>query len=310
MARNQSVNSLIAISVPYRTPITETSIVAGQSCFLTFKLFVLQTAGLAIEGPGTPEWRLLQNCKQEMEMEAISIAEGSINWNGGQRITLRAGDTATCTSLRPGQLYGIFVYNSAQNDNTANVNVVWSNSSPPVPITVPGTTANAGLASMGFVSGSDTQTISASLPSNAGIAQVEIWLGSVSMPTDTSGLDNQKLPIDGKPHSFNKYRRYFAVPPSSWHTLTLVSKITQFVSCQFRQQEAVVFVLNQTSNGLLPGQVTTMGPTASAKGAVTINGVTYQSVSENLQGDGTQWVWMNADSEQDSTDASISLQAL
>ena len=243
-------------------------------------------------------------------MQALSIAEGTINWNGGQRITLRAGDTATCTTLRPGQLYGIFVYNSAQNDNSAEVTVVWSNSQPPVPITVPGTTANAGLASMGFVSGSDTQTVSVSLGSNAGIAQVEIWLGSVSMPTDTSGLNNQKLPIDGNPHEFNKYRRYFSVPPSSWHRLTLVSKITQFVSCQFREQKATVFVLNQTSNGLLPGQVTTMGPTASAEGAVTITGVTSQSTSENLQGDGTQWVWMDADSEQDSKQATISLQAL
>jgi len=68
--------------------------------------------------------------------------------------------------------------------------VNWSNSQPPVPITVPGTTANAGLASLGFVSGTDTQTVSVSLPSNAGSSQVEIWLGSVGMPTNTSGLTN------------------------------------------------------------------------------------------------------------------------
>lgn len=243
-------------------------------------------------------------------MHSIQIAEGTINWNGGQRITLGAGDTATCTTLRPNQLYGIFCYNSAQNDNTAIVNVVWSNSQQPVQITVPGTTGNAGLAAMGFVSGTDTQTVSVSLSSNAGIAQVDVWLGSVSMPTNTSGLTNSLLPSDGQQYPFNKYVRYYAVPPSSWQQLTIVSTIVQFISCQFRAQQATVFVVNETSNGLLNGQVTPMGPTASAKDAVIISSAEFQSLSETLQGDGTQWVWMNADSQQDSQQATISLQAL
>lgn len=243
-------------------------------------------------------------------MHSIRIADNEINWNGGQRISLRAGDVARCTTLRPGQLYGIFIYNSAQNDNNAQVNVVWSNSQPPVPITVPGTTANAGLASMGFVSGTDTQTISISLPQNSGIAQVEAWLGSVSMPTNTSGLSNRTLPADGEPYPFNKYSRYFTVPPSKWMQLTITSVINQFISCQFRQATATVFVVNETSNGLLPGQVTSMGPTASASGAVNISSSQIQSIEESLQGDGTQWVWMDADSQQDSQTATISLQSL
>lgn len=69
-------------------------------------------------------------------MESVAISAAQINWNGGQRITLTAGDTATCTALSPGQLYGIFIYNSAQNDNNSTVSVNWSNSQPPVPITV------------------------------------------------------------------------------------------------------------------------------------------------------------------------------
>ena len=243
-------------------------------------------------------------------MNSIQIPEGAINWNGGQRITLRAGDTATCTTLNPGQLYAIFMYNSTQNDTNGTVNIVWSNSQPPVKATIPGTTANAGLASVAFVSGTDTQTVSVSLPTNAGIAQIDLWLGSVGMPIDTSGLDNQPLPIDGNPHDFNKYTRYYAVPPSSWQQLTIVSAITQFLSVQFREAKAIVYVVNETSNGLLPGQVQSMGPTAQAAGAVAINGVTIQSVQGNLQGDGTQWVWMNADSAQDSQSASISLQSL
>lgn len=81
--------------------------------------------------------------------------------------------------------------------------------------TVPGTTANACLASLGFVSGTDTQTISVSLPSNSGIAQVELWLGSTSMPTNTSGLNNNQLQAKGEQYPFNKYNRYYAVPPSN-----------------------------------------------------------------------------------------------
>lgn len=243
-------------------------------------------------------------------MQSIQIPKGVINWNGGQRITLGAGDTATCTVLSPGQIYGIFLYNSTQNDTNATVNVVWSNSKPPVPIAVPGTTANAGLAAIGFVSGTDTQTISVSLPSNAALSQVEAWIGSVSMPIDMTGLNNQALPIDGKPHPFNKYTRYFCVPPSSWHQLTIVSKITQFISVQFRSAKAVVYVLNETSNGLQDGQVVLIGTTAQTEGVVTIKPVTIQSVQDTLQGDGSQWVWMDADSEQDSEAAALSLQSL
>lgn len=202
------------------------------------------------------------------------------------------------------------MYNSAGNDNNVDVNVVWSNSQAPVKITVPGTTANAGLASLGFVSGSDTQTLSISIPSSSGIGQVEAWLGSTSMPTDGSSLSNNVLPADGQQHPFNKYARYYAVPPSKWMSLTIVSQITQFLSCQFREDKATVFVINETSNGLLTGQVTNIGPTASEKGAVTLVSTQIQSMSYNLQGDGSQWVWIDADSMQDSSSASISLQSL
>ncbi|MDD1017040.1 hypothetical protein [Pseudomonas rubra] len=243
-------------------------------------------------------------------MESIGLLATQTNWNGGQRITLKSGDTATCTTLSPGQLYGIFIYNSAQNDTNAKVNVVWSNSQPPCAITVPGTTANAGLSSMGFVSGTDTQTVSVSIAPNSGLSQVDIWLGSVSMPTSTSGLNNQPLQANGELYQFNKYTRYYAVPPSKWMSLTIVSKITQFISCQFRQSQATVFVVNETSHGLLDGQVTKMGPTASEKGAVDIKTSDIQSINYNLQGDGTQYVWMDADSQQDSQSASIALQSL
>ncbi|WP_448092750.1 hypothetical protein [Pseudomonas lini] len=92
--------------------------------------------------------------------------------------------------------------------------------------------------------------------------------------------------------------------------LTITSTISQFLSCQFREAQATVFVVNETSNGLLSGQVTTIGPTAGEVGAVKITYSQIQSISNNLQGDGTQWVWIDADSQQDSQSATISLQSL
>lgn len=87
----------------------------------------------------------------------------SINWKNGQLITLDPGDTATCQTLTGGQLYGLIFYNAAANDAGANISVVWSQSQPPVTVSVPGTTANQGLASVLFVNGSDTTTVSAAM---------------------------------------------------------------------------------------------------------------------------------------------------
>lgn len=240
-------------------------------------------------------------------MPTYAIQEGNINWNGGQRITLRSGETAQCSTLVQGQLYGIFLYNSAQNDQDTTVNVDWSNSSPPKPVKVPGTTANLGLASLCFVSGTDTQTIKISVSSGSGTASVDAWLGSVGMPTDTSGLDNGPLPSDGVAHPFDKYRRYYAVPSSTWHQLTITSPNVQFISAQFQTAKAVVNVVRETANGV-GDQVSHVGDTA--KDQYEVNSSGNNSIQTNLIGGGMQFVWVNADSQQDSDDSTISLQEI
>jgi hypothetical protein len=80
------------------------------------------------------------------------------NWDGGQVSMLTSGQTLTCTTLSSGQLYGIILYNSAGNDNDATVNVALGNQQLKQ-VTVPGTTANQGLASVVLVSGNDGQTV-------------------------------------------------------------------------------------------------------------------------------------------------------
>ncbi len=231
----------------------------------------------------------------------------NINWNGGQLITLNPGDTATCAGgLNPGQIYAIFLYNSANNDKNSPVNVVWSNSQPPVLVTVPGTTAKQGLAALCFVSGDDTNTVSISLGQSSSGTQVQAFLGSVKMPVDTSGIKNISMPLDGQNHAFQAFTRFYAVPQSHWYSGQIQSDINQFISVQFTEARAIVNIVNQLVD---PSYVVKYaGP--SSQPAVTINSIQSQTLTWNFQGNGTQFVWMNADSVQNSQTATISVQSL
>lgn len=239
---------------------------------------------------------------------AQDAAASQIDWDGGQRLTLGAGDTATCTDLNPGQLYAIFLYNSALHDTNTTVYVVGSNAQQPIPVTVPGTTANQGLASLVLVKGSDTQTISVSIPSVSANSGIDCWLGSVQMPLNTAGLNNSQLPANGQPQPFGKYARYFAVVPSSWHQLSINSAIQQFISVQFSEAFATVNIVNPIVGA--SANVTAFG--------TVLEGTDYkvqkapasspQTLSYEFEGNGLQSVWMNADSPQDSTGATIALQ--
>lgn len=229
----------------------------------------------------------------------------STNWNNGQLITLSPGDTATCQQLNSNQLYGLIFYNSAGNDAGANISVVWSQSQPPATIHVPGTTGNQGLASVLFVNGSDTTTVSAAMLQNQPGAQVQTYIASVKLPTDTNGINNQSLPADGQPHSFNKFTRYYTVPASHWYQAQIQSTINQFITIQFAEQSAKVLVVNSL---VAPGtQIQSVGRASSQ---VTQTVVQYQTASWSLQGNGQQIVIVNADSVQNSQNATISLQSL
>lgn len=229
----------------------------------------------------------------------------SINWNNGQLLTLNPGDTATCQKLNSNQLYGLMFYNSAGNDAGANVSVVWSGSQPPVSVYVPGTTGNQGLASVLFVNGSDTTTVSAAMLQNQPGAQVQTYIASVKMPVDTSGINNLPLPADGQLHQFQKFTRYYTVPASHWYQAQISSNINQFISIQFAEQAAVVNIVNS-----LVDPTNLVQAVGKAAGQYKTNVSTYQTISWPLQGNGQQIVLVNADSVQNSQSASISLQSL
>lgn len=227
------------------------------------------------------------------------------NWNDGRLLTLEPGDTATCQGLNQAQLYGLFFYNSAQNDTGANILVNWSNSEPPAKVSVPGTNAAQGLASILFVDGSDTTTVAASMLQNQSGAQVQCFIGSVKMPMNTDGINNQALPADGQHHPFDAFTRYYAEPESNWYQVTVESDISQFISVLFTERYATVSVINALVH---PGQqVAAVGQAAHM---FRLQTSLHQIDQYPIQGNGGQSVWINADSVQDPGHAVIALQSL
>jgi len=232
----------------------------------------------------------------------------SINWDDGRLIEFGQGDTATCTgNLNKGQIYALYFYNYAGNDANTTVTVTGNNAFPPVNVTVPGTTGDQGLAALCFVSGDDTNTIAASILNGQPGAKIQAFIGSVKMPTNTSGINNEKLPLDGQNHAFEKFTRYYAVPASHWYSGQITSDVNAFISVQFMENQAQVICVNAPASGV--GSVIEYYG-ASAEANVTVTAVPYQSVTWNISGNGSQYVWINADSIQNSEDATISVQSL
>ena len=228
-----------------------------------------------------------------------------IDWNDGRLITLTPGDTATASgALDTHQLYGLF-FCATPNDADAIVDVVWSASRPPATVIVPGTTAHHGLASVLFVSGNDTHTVSAALrPSQPG-ARVQCFLGSVKMPSNPAGMHDQQLAVNGELHPFQGVTRYHTVVQNPWYAGMIRSNVHQFIAVQFSEQLAKVYVVNATSDPSL--QVQAVG---QAAGRYQIEASATQIVSWYLQGNGTQLAWFNAEGVRSAQTAGMSLQSL
>jgi hypothetical protein len=228
----------------------------------------------------------------------------NINWDNGQLVTLGEGDTARAENLNDDQLYGLFFYNAAGNDADTTVEVVWSNSQKPKSVTVPGTTQSQGLASVLFVYGGDTTTVSAAVTQGNPGAQVQAFIGSVKMPMG-GGIDNRELPANGQPQNFNKFTRFYTVPQSHWYDVIVRSDVNQFIVVQFSEAKALVLVVNRLVDPSADVQAV-----GQAVNMFTIQTSTTQSIDADMQGNGRQIVWINADSVQNSQSASITLQSL
>lgn len=229
------------------------------------------------------------------------------NWDNGGKRALKAGDEKLlCEELRSGQLYAVMMYNSAQNDREARVTVFAHGKD--VEVRVPGTTGNEGLASVCLVSGEEGNSVSVSIARTEEGAEIQVWLFSVSMPTQMPHDRNIHLQPDGKEISFGTYTRAFCVPPSTTSRAVLrTAGNNQFIALQMREDHATVLVLNPSDT--YKDRIKAIGRAAAAYTTVTAT-ERRQEITSKVQGDGTQIVWMNADSEQDSTNVKLSLQAL
>ncbi|WP_017972755.1 hypothetical protein [Actinopolyspora halophila] len=230
------------------------------------------------------------------------------NWDQGGQIKLKRGDSATSReNLSHTQLYGMFLYNSAQNDTDATVHVesdLGSHS-----IEVPGTTGDKGLASIMFFYGGDTKYVKVSIRQDAPpTTEITAFLASRAMPIDTTGFTNQELSNDGKWYGIDRFYRFYAVPPSRKHQWELTSPQTAFSMVRFEQNRAEVLVVKTNPAVDLRQRVKAIG---RAKDMYTTDEKTSSVLkSQPFWGSGNQMVWMNADSSQNSNQTGIRLYTL
>lgn len=250
-----------------------------------------------------------------MTQAKIFASETNGNWDDGRLVTLntQAGSNKyTCNAIQNGAT-GLFLYNSANIDHDITVTVLTANSSAPQKITVPGTTGNQGLASIVLVNGNFTNSVTLSITADQpSDSQVSAFLCSLAFPINTAGIKNLQLPTNGTPQSFNAFTRFYSVPASTWYQMTLQSNVTQFYTAQFGPgtSDVSIYCVNP-------------GPNAAAQvfQADPNNQVVYkfiqpapnqpqQKVTASLFGNGQQFVWIDADSVQNSQEATIALQQL
>jgi hypothetical protein len=236
------------------------------------------------------------------------------NWDSGQVSTLNAsqGGSLICDALVAGQLYGLFLYNTANYDTQfyVQVQVTAQGTTQPDPLLVllPGTTGQQGLAQVVLISGDDGPTVTVSLSDPPGTAQLTCLIGSVSLPVYPGGLTQAQLSNNGNEQPFGQAYRYYAVPPSAPQTLTITSPDNQFICVQFQQNFATFYVVNPVPHATdAVVNVTAYGSVSSSDYTIVMGTQGSSAVTANMTGDGTEYVWMSPDSVQDSDNVTIEL---
>lgn len=207
-----------------------------------------------------------------------------MNWDDGRLLELADGSTATASKLSEKRVYSVFFRNPGNFDVQVSVKGK------------PGTTTvavGAGEYAIVLVTATTTLTVSPQPPVEA-ISTIKALLGSVDLPTNSSGLTNSEL-TTGVTSDFAEYSRFYAVPPSSKHRLTVVQpkQDGNLVIVELRRGSARVLVLNTVKEPHDPH-------------VFVLGGVPYDVVKgdrildEEFYGDGQQFVWMNANRSEQS----------
>lgn len=243
----------------------------------------------------------------------VMTAASNGNWDNGGLVTLTPNapsNSYQCTNIQNAAT-GLFLYNASGNDHDIVVYVTTSNSAVPKKVTVPGTTGQQGLATIVAVNGATTNTVTLTMAAGQPAqTQVQAFLGSLAFPMG-GGIANNPMPDNGQPQNFTKFSRYYTVPASQWYELAIQSNVNQFMCAQFGpgQSAFTVYCVNPGPNAAANVvQADDQNPVAVKFIQATTG--QPQKISTNLFGNGQQVVWINADSIQNSQNATISLMKL
>ena len=233
-------------------------------------------------------------------------------------MTVSKGNPLQCLNSIVNPINVAFFYNSTQAAKAVPIDLTGSNQFY-AQLTVPETTGNAGSAALFTFSGpgisgsglGGSSSLTATLdPGAGGGSEVEGWLGSLAMPTNTSGLNNQNLPSNGQSYPFNKYSRFYFVPSAQRYILTVSSGINAFYFAVFNSAgQVMIHVLNAPSTDYVPVVQQFPGDTYAVSNTL-VQAHTASSIQIPIFGANQQWVAMNADSVNDSTNATITLTPL
>jgi hypothetical protein len=245
-------------------------------------------------------------------MVSILQAGNGGNWDDGRLVSLTPvspQNSYLCTNIQNAAT-AMFLYNASGNDHDILVNVKTSNMVAPATVRVPGTTGNQGLATIVAING--TTTTDASLTMNPGQPSgtiVQAFLASLAFPMGGS-IPNQQLPDNGALQRFGKFCRFYNALASTWYSLTLQSNVYQFMCAQFGpgQNAMTIYCLNPGPNAA--SNVVQADPQNPVKVQfITPDPSTpQQQIVRSIFGNGgQQLVWINADSIQDSQNATVAL---
>lgn len=221
-----------------------------------------------------------------------NVIQASTVINNGGKQTLNTGDSVRFTDL-PNQLVAIAVYNN--NGNNGVFRIAYDGQRPVSRTMASVEPGVGGFGYIYFIDPSQTQSydVSISVPTGAGEAEVslDVYLISLMFPTDTSGVSNQPIALDGSPTRFKGYSRSYCTPQLAWYNVVVHADQGQgFMGLLFTGQNDVevwgvnmpngeAFYKNYVENG--PG-ATSLTPTfhisSGASESNTIYGMAQQVV--------------------------------
>jgi len=228
----------------------------------------------------------------------------------GSRTTLEKGDAVTFNHL-PNQPVAIVVYNNT--GNTTPFNVVYNNQVP-ASYNVDSVQAQGfslGLAYLINPANTNANEITVSVPDNAQQnASLDVYAVSLFLPL--SGIQNQEIPLNGKPVSFNGFSRAYATPPLAWYQQTINSNSTGSIGLYFTNDTIQVIGVNlpKQADTALKNVVINTPDSGMSSDKVTFSLASGNAFISNFYGTSSQIVYSPVSSANTTSNGSIVIQKI